>query len=327
MRACPSLLSGDPTRDSLGAELEARLPPPESALRALEDARLAAASGHVGARVSLDQFDALATRVRVRWPLEDAHHDATIVGYDRNAVSHRLQYDDSNLFTGEEVWMQLFRPSVGVVVLPNDVDAIEGSAKTRERALEALERARALACKHRRVAPRACPCLRATGRERCRRLRARVGRRRALVPRGKSLEHFLCPMLDRVVRDAVVECVKRGAPTTSKCLAAVETARGVGRGGARRALVDAGAVAAGRGTSDASAPNASDASDGGDDADDDDDASAEEKEKLVPSDDRGMSNTPRRSPDDGQRNPGRRSPRPERNVLAPDQSSHAHLSR
>ena len=53
-------------------------------------------------------------------------------------------------------------------------------------------------------------------------------------------------------------------------------ARGVGRA-APSALVDAGAVAASRGTSDASAPNASDASDGGDDADDDDDASAEEK--------------------------------------------------
>ena len=45
--------------------------------------------------------------------------------------------------------MQLFRPNADAAVLPNDVDAIEGSAKTRERALEALERARALACKHR----------------------------------------------------------------------------------------------------------------------------------------------------------------------------------
>ncbi len=306
MRACPSLLSGDPTRDSLGAELEARLPPPESALRALEDARLAAASGHVGARVSLDQFDALATRVRVRWPLEDTHHDATIVGYDRNAVSHRLQYDDSNLFTGEEVWMQLFRPNVDVVVLPNDVDAIEGSAKTRERALEALERARALACKHREsraegvsVSSRDWTRALSTSSSACSARSAAA----ALVPRGKSLEHFLCPMLDRVVRDAVVECVKRGAPTTSKCLAAVETARAASDAAAlERALVDAGAVAASRGTSYASAPNASDASDGGDDADDDDDAAAEEKEKLVPSDDRGGCRILLAGrPDDGQR--------------------------
>jgi hypothetical protein len=307
MRACPSLLGGDPTRDSLGAELEAKLPPPESAIRALEDARRAAASGHVGAGISLEQFDALATRVRVRWPLEDAHHDATIVGYDRNTVSHRLQYDDSNLFAGEEAWMQLFRPNVDVVVLSNDVDAIEGTTKTRERALEALTSARALASKHREsraegvsVSSRDWTRALSTSSSACSARSAAA----ALVPRGKSLEHFLCPMLDRVVRDAVVECVKRGAPTTSKCLAAVEMARAASDAAAlERALVDAGAVAASRGMSDASAPNALEASDDGDDGDDaDDDVAAEEKDKLVPSDDRGgcrllLSGRP----DDGQR--------------------------
>ena len=222
-RTCPSLLSGDPTRDSLAVELEARLPPPESSKTALEEARVAHESGHAGAFLALKQFDALAMRVKVYWPLEDAHHEATIVGYDRNTVSHRLRYDDSNLFNGEDVWMQLFRPNVGLEVVPSDLEKHPVKATVRTRVRESLEDANDLLEKYRNsrrdgvsVSSRDWTHALSTTSNACSARSAAA----ALVPRGKPLESFLVPILGGSVRKVMSECFKRGAPMTPKCLSA-----------------------------------------------------------------------------------------------------------
>ena len=225
-RFCPSLLRGDPTRDSLAAELEARLPPPESAQTALDEASRASASGHVGAQLTLKQFEALATRVRVYWPIEDAHHEATIVGYDRNAACHRLRYDDSNLFDGEEVWMQLFRPNVDVRVLEYDemdVNFIVGGnptykATTRARVRETVGHARTLLKSYRAsrrdgvsVSFADWQCALKTTSSACSARSASA----ALVPRGKPLDEYMKPLLGYSARRAVDELIKRGAAPAS----------------------------------------------------------------------------------------------------------------
>ena len=226
-RSCPSLLRGDPTRDSLAAELEARLPPPESAQMALEEAQAASAAGHIGASLTLEQFEALAKRVSVYWPIEDEHHEATIVGYDRNTARHRLQYDDSNLFDGEEVWMQLFRSNVIVRVLEYDsesADFVVGGhpqtrAATRTRVRESIERARALLESHRAsrqsgvsVSPADWTMALATSSSACSARSAAA----ALVPRGRTLDTYLSPILGEYTNQLVTELIKRGAPLSQR---------------------------------------------------------------------------------------------------------------
>ena len=240
-RTCPSLLKGDPTRDSLAVELESRLPPPPSAEAAMEEARVESSRGRVGASLSLEQFEALGKRIRVYWPLEDVRHDATIVGYDRNTVSHRIQYDDSNIFNGEEKWMQLFRSNVNVESLPMDpeIDNKKLSTRIKEAQDDALKR-RDKYRESRRdgitVASRDWTHALTTTSSACSARTAAA----ALVPRGRPIESYLYPVLGESVRQALYEFIRRGAPVTPRC--AVKKMAFATRGDVEGALVAAGAV-------------------------------------------------------------------------------------
>jgi len=242
-RTCPSLLKGDPTRDSLAVELESRLPPPPSAEAAMEEARIESSRGRVGASLSLEQFEALGKRIRVYWPLEDVRHDATIVGYDRNTVSHRIQYDDSNIFNGEEKWMQLFRSNVNVESLPMDPEIDNNNKKLSTRIKEAQDDALKRRDKYREsrrdgitVASRDWTHALTTTSSACSARTAAA----ALVPRGRPIESYLYPVLGESVRQALVEFIRRGAPVTPRC--AVKKMALATPGDVEGALVAAGAV-------------------------------------------------------------------------------------
>ena len=248
-RTCPSLLKGDPTRDSLAVELESRLPPPPSADAAMEEARVESSHGRVGASLSLEQFEALGKRIRVYWPLEDVLHDATIVGYDRNTVTHRIQYDDSNIFNGEEKWMQLFRPNVNVELLPMDPEFENKklSARIKEAQDDALKRREKYRESRREgitVASRDWTHALTTTSSACSARTAAA----ALVPRGRPIESYLYPVLGENVRQALYEFIRRGAPVTPRC--AVKKMALATRGDVEGALVAAGAIDVIRGNGD-----------------------------------------------------------------------------
>ena len=229
-RACPSLLAGDPTRDSLSVELEVRLPPPDSAVALLDEARSAASLGHVGAGVSLKEFDALGVRLNVYWPLEDRHHLGTIVGYDRANLCHRIKYDDSSLLNAEESWLQLFRPNINVHVVEGDTDADGAlrSPKERMRAQEAMQHAKDLHEKYLKtrrdsvvVEPRDWSFALTTSSGACSARSASA----ALIPRGASLPRYLVPALGQSLTRGLSEFVKRGAPMTPRCIQAFQSTK------------------------------------------------------------------------------------------------------
>ena len=67
---------------------------------------LAARQGHVGANVALLGAKAIGRKVRCEWANERRCFEATVVGFDQETHTHRLEYDDGDVEPSARLWRE-----------------------------------------------------------------------------------------------------------------------------------------------------------------------------------------------------------------------------